>query len=106
MAPLTSGYTIEPIGDIIDFMNRQTFWTLLRFLITIGLLVFLFTRVGLTDVAAALWQADPIIVSLALLLYLCAILTNVLKWGALIAGTRRGSSVVSSDALHLRWAVL
>lgn len=65
-------------------MKRKTFWTIVRILVTIGLLAFLFSRVGVEDVTAALWQADPAIVVLAIVFYLCAILTNVLKWGLLL----------------------
>lgn len=67
-------------------MNRKTFWTTIRIFVTIGLLIFLFTRVGFDDVTSALWQADLLIVLLAILLYLCAILANVLKWGLLLRG--------------------
>jgi uncharacterized protein (TIRG00374 family) len=66
------------------YMNRQTLWTIVRILITIGLLAFLFTRVDVETVTAALRQADPAYIVVALLLYLGAIFTNILKWGLLL----------------------
>lgn len=65
-------------------IGKQGLWTLLRLALTLALLAFLLGRVELRAVGAALRAADGRLLLLALLLYLCAILSHALKWGVLL----------------------
>jgi glycosyltransferase 2 family protein len=65
-------------------MSRALVGTLVRLLIAIALLVFLFSRVDAEQVLAAMARANPPYVLLAIVLYLGAILSNALRWGILL----------------------
>lgn len=57
---------------------------LIRLLLTLALLALLFARVDLGEVLRVVRQANPRYLLPVLLLYLCAIAANTLKWGVLL----------------------
>jgi glycosyltransferase 2 family protein len=65
-------------------MRRTLAGTLIRLLVAIALLLFLFSRVNAEQVLASMAQATPTYVLLAIVLYLGAILSNALRWGILL----------------------
>lgn len=65
-------------------LSRRHAWTLLRLILTIVLLAWLFSRVDIAAVAASLRQVDPRYLAPVLLLYLAAILANTAKWQLLL----------------------
>ena len=63
---------------------RDKRFTTLKVFISLGLIVYLFTRIDLAEVKTALASANYLYLVLALALYLGAIALNVYKWGTLL----------------------
>ena len=63
---------------------RDKLTTFLKIAISLGLIALAFSRVDFKQVAAQLIRAQPLIFTLALLLYMVAILINAAKWQVLL----------------------
>lgn len=63
---------------------RDKLFTAFKVLISLGLIVYLFTRIDLAEVKTALASANYLYLALALILYFGAIALNVYKWGYLL----------------------
>ncbi len=63
---------------------KQSILTVLKLLVTLALILFLFTRVDLAKFGAVLAQMRPLPLVLALALYFLAILIGALKWQILV----------------------
>jgi glycosyltransferase 2 family protein len=62
----------------------QRFWTIAKIVLSLGVLIFLLTRLNRADLIERLASAQPLWLGLALVLYFFANLLGVLKWHLLV----------------------
>lgn len=63
---------------------KQLFWNLFKLVITLGIILFLFSRVNVNAMAKYLANANYGLLLLALALYFSAVTINVLKWQVVV----------------------
>ena len=76
---------------------RRYLFDILKVVVSLGLILFLFTQVNLAQVGATLAGANPVLLALALVLYLGAMAANGLKWYVLLRA--QGIRVAFADVL-------
>jgi len=70
--------------------KKKTWLNVLRIVISVGALAFLFWRIGFGETLAVLRRADLRYLALALALYVCGLLVRAFRWSTLLGGLGAG----------------